>query len=111
MPNKTGSNLQQRRLKKQSRLSQKTRKYKKNASKKMVSLISRQPSVSLCMIVKNEEETLPRCLESVKSLVNEIVIVDTGSTDKTVEVAEGFGAKVLHKAWTGNFAEARNHCL
>ncbi len=68
-------------------------------------------SVSLCMIVKNEEKTLSRCLESAKFFVNEIVIVDTGSTDKTVEVAKCHGAKILHKAWTGNFAEARNFCI
>lgn len=77
----------------------------------MISLISKEPSVSLCMIVRNEEKTLSRCLESAKSLVNEIVIVDTGSTDKTIEVAEGYGAKIMHKVWTGSFAEARNYCL
>lgn len=63
------------------------------------------------MIVKNEEKTLSRCLESAKFFINEIVIVDTGSTDKTVEVAESYDAKILHKAWTGNFAEARNFCI
>jgi tetratricopeptide (TPR) repeat protein len=63
------------------------------------------------MIVKNEEKTLSRCLESVKSLVNEMVIVDTGSTDKTVEVAESYGARMLHRAWTGNFAEVRNYAI
>lgn len=68
-------------------------------------------NISLCMIVRNEEKTLSRCLESVKFLVDEIVIVDTGSTDKTVEVAEGYGAKILHKAWTDNFAEARNYAI
>ncbi|MFL5883949.1 MAG: glycosyltransferase [Thermoleophilaceae bacterium] len=64
--------------------------------------------LSLCMIVKDEEEMLPRCLDSVHDAVDEIVIVDTGSTDRTVEIAESFGAKVLHKEWTGDFAEARN---
>src|SRR3954451_15196202 len=65
-------------------------------------------TISLCMIVRDEESMLPRCLEAVKDGVDEIVIVDTGSTDKTVEIAESFGAKVLHHEWTGDFGEARN---
>jgi tetratricopeptide (TPR) repeat protein len=65
-------------------------------------------TLSLCMIVRDEESMLPRCLESVKDAVDEIVIVDTGSTDKTVEIAESFGAKVLHHEWTGDFGAARN---
>ena len=47
--------------------------------------------ISLCMIVKNEERSLAKCLESVKNLVNQIVIVDTGSTDKTIEIGKSFG--------------------
>lgn len=65
-------------------------------------------TLSLCMIVKDEEEMLPRCLGAVAGFVDEIVIVDTGSTDRTVEIAESFGARVLHHEWTGSFAEARN---
>src|SRR3990170_4416811 len=112
MPHKTGSNSQQRHLKKQSKFSQEIRnaecgvRNKKNTAHYQWAPDSefRTPhsSVSLCMIVKNEEKTLSRCLESAKFFVNEIVIVDTGSTDKTVEVAESYGAKILHKAWTGN---------
>ncbi|MDO9353739.1 MAG: glycosyltransferase [Solirubrobacteraceae bacterium] len=64
--------------------------------------------VSLCMIVRDEEEMLPRCLEAVKAGVDEMIIVDTGSRDRTVEIAESFGATVLHFTWTGNFGEARN---
>jgi glycosyltransferase involved in cell wall biosynthesis len=64
--------------------------------------------LSLCMIVKDEEEMLPRCLSAVRDAVDEIVIVDTGSTDRTVEIAEGYGAKVIHREWTGDFSEARN---
>jgi glycosyltransferase involved in cell wall biosynthesis len=71
-----------------------------------------QPSagltLTLAMIVKDEEEMLPRCLASVKDAVDEMIVVDTGSTDRTVEIAESFGAKVLHHDWTGDFAEARN---
>ncbi|MEA2449463.1 MAG: hypothetical protein QOG63_1395 [Thermoleophilaceae bacterium] len=65
-------------------------------------------TLSLCMIVKDEEEMLPRMLAAVAPAVDEIVIVDTGSTDGTVEIAESFGAKVLHHDWTGDFAAARN---
>jgi tetratricopeptide (TPR) repeat protein len=60
------------------------------------------------MIVKDEEEMLPRCLEAAKPAVDEIVVVDTGSSDRTVEIARSFGAKVIEHPWTGDFAEARN---
>jgi tetratricopeptide (TPR) repeat protein len=65
-------------------------------------------TISLCMIVKDEEEMLPGCLEAVADGVDEIVIVDTGSTDRTVEIAESFGAKVVHFPWNGSFSDARN---
>jgi len=65
-------------------------------------------SVSLCMIVKNEEKTLPRCLVSLKPIVDEIVIVDTGSSDKTREIARLFGARLTEFSWTGDFSAARN---
>ncbi len=68
-------------------------------------------SLTLCMIVKNEAENLPRCLESVRSVVDEIVLVDTGSTDQTVAIAQSFGAKVYSFAWTGDFSAARNESL
>lgn len=67
--------------------------------------------LSLCMIVKNEEDNLPRCLESVKSIVDEMIIVDTGSTDNTVNIAKSFGAKVYSFPWNGSFSDARNHSL
>lgn len=67
--------------------------------------------ISLCMIVKNEEKYLPKCLNSVKEIVDEIIIVDTGSIDKTVDIAESFGAKVYHFQWTNSFSEARNESL
>ncbi len=69
---------------------------------------ARRPLLSLCMIAKNEEEMLPRCLDSVRSIVDEIIIVDTGSTDRTVEIAESFGAKVIRHPWRDDFSEARN---
>lgn len=69
------------------------------------------PSISLCMIVKNEEKYLRGCLESARPFVDEIVIVDTGSTDATVSIAEEFGAKVFNFTWNGNFSDARNKSL
>lgn len=68
-------------------------------------------TISLCMIVKDEEKHLPHCLRSVQSLVDEVVVVDTGSTDGTVEVAGNAGAKVFHFEWTGDFSAARNESL
>jgi glycosyltransferase involved in cell wall biosynthesis len=67
-----------------------------------------RPKISLCMIVKNEAEDLPRCLESVREVADEIIVVDTGSTDGTVDVALGFGAHVIHFPWQNDFAQARN---
>ena len=69
------------------------------------------PTISLCMIVKNEEENLPRCLDSAREVVDEIVIVDTGSTDRTVEIAESYGARVFNHSWEGSFSKARNYSL
>lgn len=68
------------------------------------------PNISLCMIVKNEEEVLARALRDWRSLADELIIVDTGSTDATVRIAEEHGAQVLHYAWEypGNKGEARN---
>ncbi|MDR2562184.1 MAG: glycosyltransferase [Holophagales bacterium] len=67
--------------------------------------------ISLAMIVKNEEETLAQCLESVKPIVDEMVIVDTGSTDRTIEIAKGFGASVYNFQWCDDFSAARNESL
>ncbi|MBP2650798.1 MAG: glycosyl transferase family 2 [Firmicutes bacterium] len=67
--------------------------------------------VSLCMIVKNEETDIKACIQSVKNLVDEIVIVDTGSEDKTREAAIGEGAMVHDYFWNSNFADARNFGL
>jgi len=70
-----------------------------------------KPTISACMIVKNEEELLPDCLESIRDWIDEIVIVDTGSTDKTIEIAESYGAKIYHQKWEGNFSKHRNFSL
>ncbi|MDY3208192.1 glycosyltransferase family 2 protein [Clostridium baratii] len=66
-------------------------------------------TISLCMIVKDEEKTLGRCLGSVSDIVDEIIIVDTGSKDNTKEIAKSFGAKIYDLAWEDNFAKARNY--
>ncbi len=71
----------------------------------------KEPLISLCMIVKNEEDHLPGCLESVRGLVDEIVLLDTGSQDATVRIAEDFGAKVFRTVWPHSFAEARNKSI
>ena len=65
-------------------------------------------TISLCMIVKNEEDCLKKCLESLKGIVDEMIVVDTGSTDRTKEIAKECGAKVLDFVWTGDFSDARN---
>jgi tetratricopeptide (TPR) repeat protein len=67
--------------------------------------------VSLCMIVKNEERFLAECLESITGVVDEINIVDTGSTDRTVEIARSYGANVIFREWRSDFAWARNEAL
>lgn len=68
-------------------------------------------NISLCTIAKNEEIALPKCLSSVKDVVDEIVVLDTGSTDRTVEIAKEFGAKIYHFGWCNDFSAARNQAL
>jgi len=68
-------------------------------------------SLSLCMIVKNEAATLSKCLSSVRKVVDEMVVVDTGSIDRTPYIAKQFGAKVHHFQWSNNFSAARNAAL
>lgn len=67
--------------------------------------------LSLCMIVRDEEPQLARCLQSVAGVVDEIVLVDTGSTDGTTDVADAFGARVFHHTWQNDFSAARNASL
>lgn len=67
--------------------------------------------LSLAMIVKNEAANLPHCLDSVKGLVDEVVVLDTGSTDGTVELARSQGARVEAFDWVGDFSAARNVAL
>lgn len=67
--------------------------------------------LSFCTIVKNESANLARCLESIKPYVDEIVLVDTGSTDDTIAIAQQYGATIGHFEWCNDFAAARNHAL
>ncbi|KGK90941.1 glycosyl transferase family 2 [Desulfosporosinus sp. HMP52] len=67
--------------------------------------------ISLCMIVKNEEQNLPRCLNSVSGIVDEIIIIDTGSTDSTCQIAQQYGATLNHFLWNNSFSAARNASL
>ena len=65
----------------------------------------------MCLIVKNEERHLPRCLESVRGVADEIVVVDTGSTDRTLEIAREHGARVAHFEWRDDFSAAKNFSI
>lgn len=66
-------------------------------------------TISLCMIVKNEERILARCLDSIKDLMDEIIIVDTGSSDQTKEIAQIYTDKVYDFEWQDDFSKARNY--
>lgn len=67
--------------------------------------------ISACMIAKNEEDNLAQCIKSYQGVVSEIIVVDTGSTDGTVQLAESLGAKVFHFEWENDFAKAKNYAL
>ncbi len=83
----------------------------KNAESKVKSKINPNKKLSLCMIVKNEEKNIARCLNSVKGVVDEIIVVDTGSTDNTVSIAKEMGAEVHYFEWIDDFAAARNYSI
>ncbi len=72
---------------------------------------SKKNTISVCMIVKNEEKYIGKCLHSINPLVDEMIVVDTGSTDRTKDIAKAFGAKVYDFLWTGDFSEARNYSI
>jgi tetratricopeptide (TPR) repeat protein len=73
--------------------------------------LENRATISACMIVKDEEELLANCLESIRSWVAEIIVVDTGSTDRTVEIAQSYGAKIYYEPWQGDFSKPRNLSL
>jgi glycosyltransferase involved in cell wall biosynthesis len=70
-----------------------------------------KPMLSVCMIVRDEEKILPRCLKSVQDVADELIVVDTGSRDNTISVAKDFGAKIHYFQWNYDFAAARNESL
>lgn len=69
------------------------------------------PTISQCMIVKNEEKNIEKALTWAKDIAYEQIVVDTGSTDRTVEIAESMGAKVYHFTWIDDFSAAKNHAI
>lgn len=75
----------------------------------MVDQKNNESTISVCMIVRNEEQHMERCLRSISDVAYEIVVVDTGSTDRTAELAEDLGAKVFRYKWQDSFAAARNY--
>ncbi len=88
-----------------------------NALQKALQITGLHPSknagitVSAALIVKNEEKHLARCLDRIKDFVDEIVIVDTGSTDNTVEIAKSYGAKIGYYEWNDDYSAARNEVI
>ena len=84
----------------------------KNKIKSSRTLVnSNDSTISLCMIVKNEEGQIADCLAAIRSVVDEIIVVDTGSTDGTQEVAREMGAKVFEFPWKNDFSAARNESI
>jgi glycosyltransferase involved in cell wall biosynthesis len=70
-----------------------------------------RPTISAALIVRNEERYLEGCLASLAGQVDQIVVVDTGSTDNSTRIADDFSVKLLHWPWTGDFCAARNCAL
>ncbi|MFN8672949.1 MAG: glycosyltransferase family 2 protein [Candidatus Sericytochromatia bacterium] len=77
----------------------------------MVRLLNNILPISSCIIAKNEEKNLPLLLESIKSFSKEIIVTDTGSTDKTLEICKEYQVKTYFLPWNNNFSEARNYCI
>ena len=74
-------------------------------------IITKKATLSVCMIVKNEEKFLPDCLMSIQDIADELIIIDTGSVDNTVDIANEYGAKVHHFEWCDDFSVARNESI
>lgn len=83
----------------------------KSHKRKNTVKLNKRIKISACYIVKNEEENLKTSLESLKQFVDEIIVVDTGSSDATVDVAKNFGAKIFYESWQNDFSTPRNIAL
>jgi len=70
-----------------------------------------RPLISVCLIARNEEEFLDRCLASIQSIADEIILIDTGSTDRTMDIAGKYTDRIYRHPWNDSFSEARNHYL
>lgn len=77
----------------------------------LLTAATERQTISACLMVRNEEEMLPDCLKSLRDWVDEIIVVDTGSSDQTVAIAESYGAKVYHHPWENDFSKSRNFTL
>ncbi|MBR1858040.1 MAG: glycosyltransferase family 2 protein [Selenomonadaceae bacterium] len=82
-------------------------KKKKSSQKSKIDITSKL-KISACYMVKNESKNLPRSIDSLKTQVDEIIVVDTGSTDNTIEIAKNYGAKVIETEWQNDFSTPRN---
>lgn len=71
-------------------------------------LNKQRPTISLCMIVRDEENTIGRCLDAVENIVDEIIVVDTGSIDRTKEIVARYTSNIYNFPWIDDFAAARN---
>ncbi len=69
------------------------------------------PFLSACLMVKNEEQNIERCLKSIINVVDEIVVIDTGSTDRTMKIALSYGARIFEHPWENNFSLHRNQSI
>ncbi len=85
----------------------------KKSSKKSIQSPNSPKSIflSACLIVKDEQQQLPKCLQSLKSFADEIIVVDTGSSDRTIAIAKKHQAKIFHFDWCDDFSQARNYAI
>lgn len=67
-----------------------------------------RPTLTVCIVAKDEESNIGAALASVRGVADELIVVDTGSTDRTIDIAKAFGARIIHHPWNGDFAAARN---